>query len=279
MDASAPDRPRPSQAARHPALAAGEVVAPGYAALAHLHRGNALDVYDVWSEERACRCVAKLLRPDRLEEPSDRRRLIQEGRLLRRLAHPHIVRAYEVFERPTPGVILETLPGATFGRIIEERAPLGVADIALVGLHLSSALHYLHRRGFLHLDLKPSNIVVNGGVVKLIDLSIARRPGRGHRGVGTRQYMAPEQVRGGRVSAASDVWGLGAVLYEAATGRCAFAPLEGRRYDQVGRRADPVRAHRRLPRALAALIDACLEPDPALRPAVDDLLTALARLA
>ena len=277
MDVATPDRPRSSRAPRHRPLRAGRLVAPGYRVLDHLHRGHVLDVYDVWSEARACRCVAKLLRLDRLDEPADRRRLIQEGRLLQRLAHPHIVRAYETLQNPSPVVILETLPGATLGRLIEHRGPLTVADVALVGLHLSSAMHYLHGQGFLHLDLKPSNIVVNGGMAKVIDLSIAQRPGRGRRGVGTRQYMSPEQAAGGRVSSASDVWAIGVILFEAATKQCPFEALDGRRYDQLERRADPIRAHRRLPRAVSTLVDACLDLDPAQRPAVDDLLTVLAR--
>src|SRR5439155_1630685 len=92
------------------------------------------------------------------------------------------------------------------------------------GIHVCSAMHYLHRRaGFLHLDLKPSNIVCEQGHAKVIDFSIARRPGRGHKGAGTRQYLAPEQARGDLVTAATDVWGIGVVLFEVATGRKAVA--------------------------------------------------------
>src|SRR5262245_33477547 len=78
-----------------PLLAEGDRLTPGYMVVAHLHRGDALDVYEVWSAERECRCVAKVLRPDRLEHPGDRQRVLREGRLLQRLTHPHIVRAYE----------------------------------------------------------------------------------------------------------------------------------------------------------------------------------------
>lgn len=261
-----------------PPLASGQQLAPGYYVLTPLHRSSVLDVYDVWSEERACRCVAKALRPDRRASQINRRRLVGEGRLLKRLTHPHIVRAYEVIEHPEPVVVLETLPGATLAHLIELRGRLRAADVAFLGLHLCSAVHYLHRRRILHLDLKPSNIVVHGGLAKVIDLSIAQRPGPGRRGVGTRAYMAPEQARGRRLSEATDVWAIGAVLFEAAIGRPAFAALEGSRYDQLERPADRVRAHRRLPGALSAAIDACLDPDAARRPAVDDLLRSFARI-
>ena len=91
--------------------------------------------------------------------------------------------------------------------------------------------------------------------------------------MGTRQYMAPEQVRGGILSEATDVWGIGAVLFEAATGR---RPFEAeRRYQQLERRADSVRSHRRVPAAFAKAVDSCLEPAPTQRPTVDELAEIL----
>src|SRR3954462_11123365 len=87
----------------------GARLARGYEVIAHLRRGRDLDVYDVWSEERDCRCVKKAARPDRRSSKSTRRRLRREGRLLLSLAHPHIVRAYELIERPDPVLVLETI--------------------------------------------------------------------------------------------------------------------------------------------------------------------------
>ena len=154
-----------------------------------------------------------------------------------------------------------------------------VGDIVYLGLHLCSAAHYLHRQGILHLDLKPSNVISNLGVAKVLDLSIARPPGRARGGAGTHQYMAPKQASGGLVTAKADVWGIGAVLFESTTGRRPFEALEGKRYQQLERRADLVRAHRRAPAALASAIDRCLEPEPEKRPTVDELADALDSLA
>src|SRR3989454_9918511 len=110
---------------------------------------------------------------------------------------------------PSPFLILEPLTGATLSPIIKKNPRLGLSDLAPLGIHVCSAMHYLHRRaGFLHLDLKPSNIVCEQGHAKVIDFSVARRPGRGHKGAGTRQYLAPEQARGDLVTAATDVWGI-----------------------------------------------------------------------
>src|SRR5262249_34550595 len=109
-------------------------------------------------------------------------------------------------------------------------------------------------------------------------VSLARCPCRGHSGVGTRAYMAPEQANGGLLTTAADVWGLGAVLYEAASGQTPFETYRGRRYDQLERRAAPLRCHRRLPAAFVALVDSCLDPDPLRRPTIAELTEGLSAL-
>jgi eukaryotic-like serine/threonine-protein kinase len=109
--------------------------------------------------------------------------------------------------------------------------------------------------------VKPSNVIADAGVAKLIDLSIARRPGRVKAGLGTWSNLAPEQARGGDAGPPADVWGLGTVLYEALTGTPPFDDRDGSAHPCLVRRADRVRRHRpRAPRALASAIDAALEP-------------------
>jgi serine/threonine protein kinase len=262
-----------------PPLGAGEAIAPGYEAITHLHRSNNFDVYDAWSEERACRCIAKVPGPDRVDDPKVSRRLFREGRLLEKLTHPHIVRAYETIRSPRPTLILETLTGETLQHMIESRQRrLPLRDIIHLGLHLCSAVHYLHRHDILHLDLKPSNIVSEHGLAKLLDLSIARRPGRGEKGMGTLEYMSPEQASGAILGTAADVWGIGAVLFEASTGEVPFDAYD-ERYEQLERRAEPVRSYRRVPAAFNDLMGSCLEPDPPLRPTVDEVARSLTSLA
>lgn len=269
-------RTRKRSADGPPPLSPGSVLAPGYEVRNHLSRGRVLDVYEVWNEERGCLCVVKTLRPDRFADRAARRRLGTEGELLLKLTHPHIVRAYEFIRRPQPALVLETLSGATLAYIVKTRSRrLPGAELAVLGLQLSSAVAYVHGHGYLHLDLKPSNVVCDGGLAKLIDLSIARAPGRARNAVGTRPYMAPEQARGSHLTEAADVWGLGGVLYEAATGRRPFKGADRNGCPQLLGRADPVRAWRRLPSELGAVIDACLEPDPAARPTVAQLISQL----
>ncbi|HET8953429.1 MAG TPA: protein kinase [Solirubrobacteraceae bacterium] len=259
-----------------PPLAPGTWLAPGYEIVEHLSRNQALDVYDVYSELRDCRCVAKLLRPAARGVTRRTTRLRREGRLLSRLAHPHLVRCYEVIELEDgqPALILETLGGATLDALVAGAGRrMASADVCFLGMHVCSALHYLHGEGWLHLDLKPGNVIADHGRATVIDLSLARRPGRApRRGYGTRGYLSPEAARGELLGTPTDVWGAGTVLFHAATGRAPFAE-DG--HPMARERAPRVRALRRLPAGLAAAIDAALEPRPEDRPPVGALADAL----
>jgi serine/threonine protein kinase len=239
---------------------------PGYRVIEHLSRTRRFDTYEVWSEDRACSCVAKVVREDRRGDARVRAALIAEGERLIALVHPHIVRGYELIVEPETALIMETLDGETLAHLID-RHPEGlpVEDVAWLGIHLASALRYLHNRDLLHLDVKPANVVADAGRAKLLDLSCARPPGRHGRGVGTWCYLAPEQARGGELGTPADVWGVGMTLYEAATGD----EVEGRPPSARGRTAD----------ALAAAIDACLQVDPARRPSLEGLMQQLRALA
>lgn len=288
-----------------PGFEAGESLAPGYEAIAHLHRSNKFDVYDAWSEERDCRCIVKTPIPMDEEENPEKERafyerstksLFREARLLKKLTHPHIVRAYGTVKEPRPVLVLETITGETLSHLIDtsyNRLPLPA--LTHLGLHLCSAVHYLHHHGILHLDLKPSNIVSERGMAKILDLSIARKPGRGKKGSGTLHYLAPEQAAGSTLTAATDVWGVGATLFEATTDVLPFHADEAeeeegseeesatsetsgsrtyekvKEYEQLQRRADSVRKHRRLPDEFARIIDDCLEPAPEERPTIAEL--------
>jgi serine/threonine protein kinase len=269
--------------AAEPKRRPGAELAPGLTVVRHMTRSRTFDVYDAWSDVRRCRVVAKTLRPAAVDGRDAARRLRREGRLLRRLDHPHLVRAYETQPGPPPVLVLETVGGETLAHLTDRRRRrLAATELAILGLQLASAVGYLHRHGWLHLDLKPSNIVVEAGRAKILDLSVARRPGPARAGVGTWCYMAPEQARGDELGEAADVWGIGATLWEAATGRLAFggsdAEEEATEYPQLHRAAEPVSRHRRLPTALAQAIDLSLRPEPARRPSIDRLWTLLTRV-
>jgi eukaryotic-like serine/threonine-protein kinase len=306
----APGGPTPDSVVAGPLHPPGTELAPGYRVISHLNRGRRMDVYDAWSEERESRCVLKTLRPDRAAEARADRALLREGRLLTRFTHPHLVRAYEItrtLHGDHPVLVLETLGGETLSHLVhrleemDRRLPL--TEVAMLGLQLGSALSYLHRHGWLHLDLKPANIVADGGRARLIDLSVARRPGRARAGIGTLEYMAPEQAAGGLLAPAADVWGLGAVLDTALTGEPPYGYGDDTVDEDTSSQGDAgdgsqtsdsdtdlgspatypqlvgdppsVRRRRRLPSALADLVDACLQREPAQRPALSEVTDEL----
>lgn len=260
----------------------GREVLPGYEVVGLLAHGRRIDTYDTYSVERGCRCVVKVLREDRRSDERVRAAVLLEGRLTRELTHPHLVRGYEVHEEP-PAFVLEVLGGATLAALVDD-APLAVPDAALLGLQIGSALGYLHRRHWLHLDVKPSNIVVDHGRAVLIDLSLVGRPGDGRRGAGTRGYLAPEQARGTGLGAATDVWGLGVTLVEALTNRMPYgdeATWDSRRRLPVLHRRPP-RLSRRLladvvdlPEDLERALLASLSFDARDRPTLEELMAVL----
>ncbi len=254
---------------------------PGLRPVALLSHGRRLDTWDAWDEARQARVVVKVVRAERRAEPAVREALLREGEIVTTLAHPHLVRGYACHDEP-PAVVLETLRGATLAAVIED-GTLGLADVAELGLQLTSVLGHLHRHGWLHLDVKPANVVVDHGRAVLIDLSLAGRPGAGRAGAGTRGYLAPEQARGRDLTAATDVWGLGVTLIEALTDD---VPYGDEATWDTGRRWPLV--HRRMPTApggldavppeVRDLLAACVDLDPAARPRLVDVRAVLSGL-
>jgi serine/threonine protein kinase len=269
------------------AMTPTRALAPGYTVVEHLSRTRRLDTYEVWSEELATTVVAKTLRRDRRADARAEAALWSEGRLLLELRHPHIVRGFDLLDGPI--VVMETLDGQTLAHLIAEHPHgLDADEVAWLGLHLASALQYLHRHHTLHIDVKPSNVIASAGRAVLIDLSLARPPGRYRPGIGTWNYLSPEQARGDELTAATDVWGLGAVLFEAATGRPAFEDDDAEAstwhtdeqvdagFPQLLEPAPPATG---TDPALAAAIAATLASDPADRPTLRELADALVTLA
>jgi serine/threonine protein kinase len=233
--------------------------------------------------------AGKPLPPEMLAESADD---VRAGAANLR-AHIEIVRRFGVqLDGPRPHLILENLDGPRLSTLVREHGALPVQQLLPLALELASALHYLRVRDVVHLDVKPSNVIM-GAPARLIDLSIARRTEAAaalEDVVGTDDYLAPEQAdpQGyGVPSPASDVWGLGATLYHAA---CGYAPYEpGReghalevRYPQLTNRPRPMPYFVEV--EVAELVYRCMAPDPGDRPtprevaqAVEPLMEAMPR--
>lgn len=260
-----------------PSLKPGDHLAPGYVVESHLNRGEVLDVYAVRSSSRATSCVAKTLRPRRQHDRDERAQLLREGRMLTSYTHPHLVRGYELIEHAgRPILIMETLTGTTLSRLITEHGVVDTGDVAILGDQLTALLHYLHRLGIAHLDLKPSNIVVDAGIARVIDLNLARTIGTSGTTAGTYEYKAPEQITGDPVREATDIWGLGGILYRSITGHRPFPRDTSNRVvtdrpDLTGLTAGDSR--------LAPVVTGCFEFNPDNRPTLSELQSVLTATA
>lgn len=240
---------------------------PGFRLLALLGHGRRFDTWDAWDQTRDARCVLKLVRADRAEEPEVLGGWRREAQVATTIAHPHLVRGYDVVDRPPTarGIVLETLRGATLAALVEDGA-LAVGDVAELVSQVGSALAYLHRHDWVHCDVKPANVVVDHGRAVLIDLSLVQPPGPTRRGAGTPGFQAPEQLRGDRVDAATDVHGLALTALEALSGD--EPPASRRRRSRL--LAD-------VPAPLGPALAAALQPRPGDRPPMADLLAAARR--
>ena len=264
-------------------LEEGAPVAEGRTVLKTLGGGNRYEVFLVWDDLMHAICVAKLLRPDQAGEERALRDLREEAELLNRLSHPVIVRGFDaVLEGRHPHVMIEHLEGPSLRRLLRRGGPLPLEQLLPLALHVAGALHYMGQVGFVHLDVKPDNIIM-GVPPRLIDLSIARTLGRAasSRGpIGTDAYMAPEQcVRDGNAPMGSpaDVWGLGATLHHSISGERPFPRPKGARRDpdpdvrfpQLHSPPTPLPSF--VPADLAELIAEMLSPAPTDRPSAAEV--------
>jgi serine/threonine protein kinase/Tfp pilus assembly protein PilF len=201
-----------------------------------LGEGNQCEVFRA-VDSRLNRTVAlKILRPHVEFDPAAVERFEREARHTSSLAHPNIATVFEYGqERGTSFIAMEFLDGRTLDKIIKTRQ-LGFAEGVRVGLQVTSALDLVHTNGLIHRDLKPGNVMLQeDGSVKLLDFGICRskeEPTLTQDGmlVGTVLYMSPEQVQGGDLTTASDVFALGSVLYHAITGQL---PFPGKSFPEV----------------------------------------------
>jgi serine/threonine protein kinase len=188
-----------------------------------IDRGGMADVYRARDLRLQREVAVKVLR-----EVEHERRFAAEARTLANLQHPNLVRLLDAgTDNGDAFLVLELLGGATVRELLE-RGPLDAARVARVGSETAAALDYIHRRGIIHRDVKPSNLMLDEhGSVRLADFGIARLLGgtaitTTHQAIGTMAYIAPEQLEGGDIGPAADIYSLGLVLMECLSGRRVF---------------------------------------------------------
>jgi serine/threonine-protein kinase len=273
-----------------------DVIGDKYRVDAIVGRGGMSVVYRATHLQMDQVVALKVLSPEALAVPEYVQRLKHEARTASRIKSEHVVRVFDVGELPNgaPYLVMEHLDGLDFSGVIAKHGPVSIELAILCVLQMCEALAEAHAHGIIHRDLKPANLFLTENVdgtpcVKILDFGISRArselspltdPGVV---LGTPSYMAPEQMEAGdAIDARSDIWALGALLYELLVGKAAY---KGESLPQIFvkiMRSDAPcpSAHRRgVPPELDAIVARCMAIEPEDRfQSVAELARALAEL-
>src|ERR687896_1209462 len=252
----------------------GRLISGRYRLIAPLGEGGMATIWRAVDEQLDREVAVKLLRPQFSADPGFAARFKQEARAAGGLSHPNIVGVYDYGTDGPDGeqyIVMELVDGSDLSAILRDRGSLATMDAVRVAIGVASALEVAHRKGIVHRDVKPGNILItDGGDVKVTDFGIARAVSEASMTVtgttlGSVHYFSPEQARGDEVTGASDVYALGIVMFETLTGR---RPFEGDSAAAVALKRlnedapTPSSIGRPLPPGLEAIVMHALEREP-----------------
>jgi serine/threonine-protein kinase len=210
-------------------MSAGDVIAGRYELVELIGRGGMSSVWKAHDRLLDRTIAIKLLHEQFTQDEEYVERFRREARSVAQLSHPNIVTVIDRGEdEGRQYIVFEYVEGENLKQLIERSGPLPVRDALLLTLQMARALGFAHERGLIHRDVKPQNVLLNeDGQPKVTDFGIARSvdvEGVTITGtvLGTSEYIAPEQARGQRVDALTDVYSLGVLLYELLAGRVPF---------------------------------------------------------
>ncbi len=263
----------------------GTVVDGRYRVVSRLGSGGMADVYLAQDTLLGRQVALKLLHHRFSEDQEFVERFRREASSAAGLSHPNVVSVYDRGEWDgTYYIAMEYLPGRSLKAVVREHGPLAPDDAIDIAIQILLALRFAHRRGIIHRDIKPHNVILDEeGRAKVTDFGIARAGASDMTMtgsiMGTAQYLSPEQAQGHPVSETSDLYAVGVVLYELLTG---VVPFEGESAVTIALKqvsAQPTPPSQRNPQvgpALDAVVMRSLAKDPAARFAsADDLIAAL----
>ena len=263
----------------------GELIAGRYELEELVGRGGMSSVYRAHDRLLERTVALKILHEHHTRDDDYVERFRREARAVAQLSHPNIVTVIDRGEQDgRQFIVFQYIDGETLKDVVERRGPLPVAEAVRLGVQIAGALAFAHERGVVHRDVKPQNVLFDGdGRAKVTDFGIARS--RDTAGMtlagtvmGTSHYIPPEQARGDVVDERSDVYSLGAVLYELLTGEVPFA---GDNFVAVAMRhmnEEPPSARARrpdVPPRLDLALRRAMAKEPADRPSMKELVGEL----
>ncbi|GIH18391.1 serine/threonine-protein kinase [Rugosimonospora africana] len=269
------------------ALAAGTPLAGRYLLIERLGAGGMSVVWRGVDTVLARPVAVKVLAGPLAADPMFRQVIEREARAAARLTHPHLTHVYDYGEASLPDghvvpyVVMELLTGRPLADRLRE-GPLNWPEAVRLCAQVADGLAAAHRRGIVHRDIAPANVMLTGTGAKLLDFGIATPAGTRSEAedgslLGTPAYVAPERLDDAPAAPAIDVYGLGALLYETLAGS---PPLAAQTWDALARahrqgvRVEPLRIEG-LPPAVDRLCQRCLDPDPATRPGSAEVARSL----
>src|SRR5581483_6179697 len=250
----------------------GAVIAGRYEILRTLGQGGMGSVYEVFDRELERTIALKTIRPEFTGVPGLLRRLKQETLLTRQIAHPNVVRVFDLgVDGRLRFITMEFIEGEDLGTVLERAGRLSPKEAVAIMRQIANGLSAAHAEDVTHRDLKPRNILIGrDGRVRIADFGLARsleQTGLTQTGaiIGTPHYMAPEQASAGEADARSDIFSLGIIFFEILTGELPFPSrtIAEALLSRTRDRARPLTTiDPSLPPWIAQIVMRCLETDP-----------------
>lgn len=236
-------------------------------------KGGTSEVYAAEHQLLGTPVAIKLLREELAQDDATAAALIEEATRTRDIVHPNIIRVHDVGRDGESGrcyLVMDRIDGDSLAARLRAQGPLPEATVHALAIALADAMQAAHARGVIHRDLKPGNIMLRGDTPTIIDFGISKYLGSQastvtSRRIGTLAYMAPEQLAGGVISPAVDVWALGVILYEAVTGRLPYDNFADGRWPQLFDAVPPASSLASVSPTFERILERCLAREVADR--------------